>query len=160
MSKASIKKQKEEELAKREADPSYQRDKRTMPAVKKLFDIIAAQDVIALGDTTEQAEVDKFLEPVYMGLVSYLVETGFRTADIKFLFRVAIGVIDQVQSQIGGGLGINRRMAEQKLWGIADLDELTVKMVHEKAAEGFKDDQAMCDATEKATRAEVDEMSA
>ena len=112
-----------------ERDLSQERENRVIPAAKELLRVILTREdlVMGIGGAKNIDKTALYYQGVYIeDVVPVLVKHNLKLTDLTYLFSVMLGTIELVKNITDQSFSMNREIAEAKLWGIEDTDDLTV----------------------------------
>lgn len=110
-------------------DLSKERDNRVIPVVRKLLARLAAKKDLPVGLRQEDAEkAAKYYQELYQKeVVPLFLEAGLKLKDITYVFSLMMQPIQLLNDVTTSSFEMNRDLADAKKYGIADIDDLSVK---------------------------------
>lgn len=112
-------------------DLSKERDARVIPVAIELLRRLSAQDDIPVGATRErEKETAVFFQNFYQNHVIPLAqEHDLLLADVSYIFRLMFQPLELLRDVTAASIEMNRDLAEARLYGLKDIDELSLNML-------------------------------
>lgn len=110
-------------------DLTAERDARVIPAVRELLNAFAGRVDVPLGvkKGNNNEETAKYFQEMYKtDIVPLLLKHDLKLNEVGYLFQLLLQPIDLLRSVVNASLSMNRDLTDAKLYGLTDIDDLTV----------------------------------
>lgn len=104
------------------------RDQETLPVAREILRIIGEHSSdVPMGTEFEEADAVKYYQALYVEIMPYVIKANLRVDDITFLIQTLLQPLQLLQSTIIASFESNRDIADAKLWGVRDLNDIRVQ---------------------------------